>query len=605
MRLNTNFYDEKYDVYLNYEEDLYKKQIVEILEKAKDCNYDSLFDETTYSKTINKLSSINCNNIKWYKFGNDSKVLDLSNNFGVTTNFLYNKVKEVTCVIPSKVVAQNVARIFDEYENVEIINANLCNIDFSCKFDYIIFSDDLKKYLPYYGNISGLLKKLESLLTDNGKILFAVNNCFGIKYISGASYDNTDRTLYNKGNEYELPSRNELKIALEKANISNYTFYYPLPDFNCTNVIFSDKYLPNPSMSKLMYNINYTEGSRIILNELEVLKEITKKNEFKHFANSYLIEIVKDKEYKNDVKFVSFNNLRKEQYRIITKMYDEYVEKTSYRKTSETHIKRIANNIEFLEKVGFNLLDKYNEDANSIISKYVSSDSLNLNILNKFNEKKINEAITDIKNWYEYIYSLLIVDKAEDISENIFIAANVKIDEEKVNKLHFIKNGVIDLVFENAFYIDNKYYIYDQEWNYKNAPIEFILYRAINNLYSYDFNLENIIPKEELLKEFGIFDFVNEFNELERYIQNDILDEARLRFFNKSYGYKIEFEKVFNDFFYLTDEMNKVIELKDKLFVQKQGYEKEIEELNNRLNSIYNSKSWKFIEKIRKIRGKN
>ena len=52
--------------------------------------------------------------------------------------------------------------------------------------------------------------------------------------------------------------------------------------------------------------------------------------------------------------------------------------------------------------------------------------------------------------------------------------------------MQFVKNGYIDLSFENVFYAD-EYIFYDQEWYLENLPLEFILYRAINNLYIYFF----------------------------------------------------------------------------------------------------------------------
>lgn len=605
MKVNVDFYDKKYDNTLNREINIYEKQILDIIEKSDSVYYDAVFNDETYSKTINNLSSINCNCIKWYNFESESSVLDISNNYGITSNFLVNKVKDVTCVIPSKIITEKLSKFFMDKDNIEIINADLRNIKFEKKYDYIIFADDLKDYLKYYDNsIAEFFKYLISLLTEKGKLLFITDNCFGIKYVSGASYKNNEKSLYSKDNEFELPSRNELKVALEKAGLTNYTFYYPLPDFNITNLIFSDKYLPKPNMSKLMYNLNYTEGSKIILNELETLKKITRKNEFTHFANSFFIEISKDEKYENKTKFVSFNNLRKEEYRLMTKMYDKYVEKTSYRKSSESHMKNIGKNIEKLQNLGFNLLDKYDEKTNIVTSKYVSEDSINLLILKAFNSNKIFDAINMIKDWYKYIYSLLEKDNLEDVSSTIFNIANVDIEQEKIQKLHFIKNGFIDLVFENTFFIDEKYYIYDQEWNYKNSPIEFILYRAINNLYSYDFNLENIISKQDMFKQFNIDFCINEFEKLEKYIQQDILDDERLKYYSRAYNYKLDLDNAFNEVESITDELKSVVELKDKLFIQKQGYEKDIEELNNKLNSIYNSKSWKFIEKIKKIRGK-
>ena len=47
---------------------------------------------------------------------------------------------------------------------------------------------------------------------------------------------------------------------------------------------------------------------------------------FAFFANSFFIELSK-KEISQEYKYISFNNLRKQDYRLITKISTEFVEK--------------------------------------------------------------------------------------------------------------------------------------------------------------------------------------------------------------------------------------------------------------------------------------
>ena len=58
----------------------------------------------------------------------------------------------------------------------------------------------------------------------------------------------------------------------------------------------------------------------------------------------------------------------------------------------------------------------------------------------------------------------------------------------------------MDMVFENAFFIEDEFYFFDQEWNVENIPLEFIYYRAINNMYVYNSELQEKLLKEELYK---------------------------------------------------------------------------------------------------------
>ena len=58
------------------------------------------------------------------------------------------------------------------------------------------------------------------------------------------------------------------------------------------------------------------------------------------------------------------------------------------------------------------------------------------------------------------------------------------------------------MILQNIFYIDNKYFFYDQEWIEENIPIEFLVYRTI----AYNPEVIKHLNLKELLNEFNITD---------------------------------------------------------------------------------------------------
>ena len=64
----------------------------------------------------------------------------------------------------------------------------------------------------------------------------------------------------------------------------------------------------------------------ISVDEIKMLRHFTKSGDFTKFTNSYLIEI----NPKSTEKAIFYNNIRKDEYRLITKIYDKYVEKEIY-----------------------------------------------------------------------------------------------------------------------------------------------------------------------------------------------------------------------------------------------------------------------------------
>ena len=116
-----------------------------------------------------------------------------------------------------------------------------------------------------------------------------------------------------------------------------------------------------------------------------------------------------------------------------------------------------------------------------IISKYVENGKSYDKILLEYLEQENNEKFfSEIKEYQNRITKILKNVDYEQIKENnVFTKYNVECEEELLEKLHFVKHGLWDLIFQNAFYIDNNLYFYDQEWYEENVPVEYIIYRAI------------------------------------------------------------------------------------------------------------------------------
>lgn len=263
------------------------------------------------------------NILKWYPFKENANVLEIYNE-----NSILEKLKKQ-------------------------INVQKCTIDklkLEGEYDYITLIGTYE-YAPtiYEGNkpYSDFLKDLKKHLKPNGKILIAIDNRLGIKYFAGAKSNHYNRLF--EGIESEIKERKpnlllkkELEKFINEANFKNYKFYYPLPDYNNTNTIFTDEFLPKSNHSKIVYPVNYDEESLIIFNEINVMKQICDNNKFADFTNSYLIEI-SNEEIENDTKFVNYNIFRKDKYKLALIMRKRYSTKicrsTRSKKTYRKYIK--------------------------------------------------------------------------------------------------------------------------------------------------------------------------------------------------------------------------------------------------------------------------
>jgi hypothetical protein len=85
-------------------------------------------------------------------------------------------------------------------------------------------------------SLASAIFPLNNYLKPNGIILLIVSNKFGIKRF--AIVDEFENTIKGLGKGY---TKNQIENKLEECKYKNYKFYYPLPDYNVTNIILKER----------------------------------------------------------------------------------------------------------------------------------------------------------------------------------------------------------------------------------------------------------------------------------------------------------------------------------------------------------------------------
>ena len=484
------------------------------------------------------------NILNWYPFNKTQKVLEVGNKSEELTKFLIDKCSSI----------QKISKI-EELENID------------AKFNIIILIgiNENEKI-----NLKNLVRRLEGFLEMDGRILLAVDNKFGLRFWAGNPENILEKkftSLLGYNNEYEKIETYTKRYIETQLNEIGYKtrFYYPLPDYRRPNVIFSDDALPEyNSIDK--YNPYYTGKSDILFNEIDVFREILKtdKDMFTFFANSFLVEVIKkEKEYDTTYNYISYNNLRKEKYRLITKISNTYVEKQIVNEKAEEHYENIKNNIKILQENNIKTVDYIDEDK--IKSKYIEQKYLLNNVLTEKLEKgQVEEFDNIIKN---YIKQISVKTYKENNYENTaFGKYEVEVkDKSIIQDLNFVKNGMWDMTFKNCFLIDNQFYFFDQEWNEHNLPVEYILYRAI----LYTISLRRFVSIEKLFDKYNLSKYITLFEQLDNKIQEEIRDDEVWKFYSQNHDFNIDGTKQ---------------ELKN-LQIRSEAQQTEIKNLNERFNA--------------------
>ena len=585
MKLNLDYYISKES---NMPEAEYKL-IDDFINKYEEKDYEDNILEIDSNK-LQHFSTIGYNVLNWYPFKNNSTILEIGGNLGELTGMLCQKNYQVVTIEEDLKKAELISKRHKDKENLEIIVADFNNIKFNeTKFDYITLIGSL----PYVAKNSGMsskefIKKLDNLLKPDGKLLIAVDNRFGIKYFTGNPDDYLNKkfvTLLNYNNEeqkIETYTRQKLIDILDYNNYKTKKFYYPLPDYRIPNVIFSDLELPKyNNIGK--YVPNYSEKSTILVDEIDLFREILKENEnmFTFFTNSFLVEASKN-EFLQEYKFISYNNARKTKYRLITKIGNQYVDKECIDENSKEHYNNIISNLEILKNANIKSLDEVNADK--LRSKYIEQDKLLSVVLSKkLEENKLDEFYKILDDFFE-----MIKKSSEKITENektIFDEYNIKISEEFRKEFNFLKDGLWDMTLKNCFYIEDEFYVFDQEWKCDNIPAEYILYRSI----MYTISLRRFINVNEILGRYELDKYIQIFKELDQKFQEEIRDDKSWKFYNE------------NRYFDIDATRQEMINMQ----IRSDNKDRAIEYLQNKVNELENENIIKGLKRktIKWIRG--
>ena len=291
-KLNLDYYSGK-DFYSDGD---VEDDILEIVKSGKD--FEEVLAKDNRWAILYHLSPIRQNIINWYPFKKVASCLEIGAGCGAITGALCDSLEKVVAVELSKRRATINYERHKNRDNLDIIVANLNDIEFNQKFDYIT----LIGVLEYAGSFTkttnpyeDFLKQIKKYLKPDGKLIIAIENRYGLKYFAGAKEDHTARAFdsivgYPGVDSVRTFGKVELENLLNSVGFKSYKFYYPHPDYKMPLEIFSDDFLPSAD-TFLPSAPNFDNERYTLFNESEAFKGIIENNQFPFFANSFLVVV--------------------------------------------------------------------------------------------------------------------------------------------------------------------------------------------------------------------------------------------------------------------------------------------------------------------------
>lgn len=429
------------------------------------------------------LKDLKSNVLKWYEIKKDSTLMYIGEN-------------------------QELIKYLRKYHKIYIVS-RIDEIKDNKKFDYIIVDTVQINMID--------IKKLKQNIESDGKIIFLLDNKYGIRNFVTYNYDKQISCLEEKGTYVNI----ENLCAELKQNEFYINKYMLYPNKDKVDMIINENYDEiSDKIEKYFYN--YEDEKIIICNEINLLKNIQKYDMqlFKKLANSYFIE-ASLQPIENYIRYVSYNNYRQDKYRLITKIKEDKVEKKEENETAKIHIREIIKNLENLEKYKFKILDKF--ENHILYSNLVK------------NKQTLDIELAENCDNPEYIIKILDEIKAELLKHTISYeeipdkSICKRISSQLSQELNFLEYAFYDMVPKNSFYIDGEFYFFDQEWMEKYLPVEFIIYRSVINSY----DLVRKINVDKLLERLNILQYKEMFEKIDQELRAKVIDVKRLEICQK------------------------------------------------------------------------
>ncbi|WP_018305796.1 class I SAM-dependent methyltransferase [Desulfitobacterium hafniense] len=454
--------------------------------------------------------------LNWYNFAENANVLEIGSGYGAVTGLLCDRCKTVTCVETQPYKAEALAKRYKNRTNMDIYVGNVVDLKFEIKFDYII----MLGILEYQGNGSkgkdryiAFIRSIKELLNDKGKILLATENRYGIRYFCGEKEPFSHIPFYGinrypKGCAAYAFDKRELTDIVNESGL-HFKFYYPVPDYKHTQMIFTDEYLPKSSLRERIVPY-YNDKSTLVALEKDLYDDLVANNVFPFFSNSFLLECGLDDHF-SDVVSAALSTDRGSEHGFATVISKKKVEKRALDKKGCQSLKTISSNMLDLEKHGINIVP-HDLEAMKLSMPFIDQKTLS---------DVLREALRNDPDKFIGMFDLLyeqILQSSEHVEKKY--NALRKNPDDTSNYGIILKKAYIDMIPINCFYDEGKLIFFDQEFVRENFPASYTMFRALKYTYSFITFANGIVPLRQMKERFGLIevweDYVLEENEFVR-----------------------------------------------------------------------------------------
>lgn len=522
-------------------------ELLDIVKNYSPVEFGRIIEERAKWPILYHLSPLRENIVDWIPMEKDAKVLEIGSGCGAVTGRLAEKAGSVTSIDLSKKRSLINAYRHQECDNVTIHVGNFKDIepDLPDDFDYICFIGVFeygRSYIDTKNPYVDWLRLMQGHLKENGRIIIAIENKLGLKYFAGCKEDHLGTYFsgiedYAQGGGVRTFVKSRLEEMFEESGLTEYSFYYPYPDYKFMTAIYSDARLPKPG--ELYDNRrNFDRDRMLLFDEKQAFDGIIKDGLFPVFSNSYAAVIGKGFE----VKYAKYSNDRAGEYAIRTQICEDEAGNRTVRKSAMT--KMAAEHVQSMETAYKDLMKRF------------EGSRLRVNNCRLWEEKAYGNqtSLGGVSAEFEYINGITLEEVLDycldlDDRESFYILFDEYV--ERISYNEEMPAADYDLIFANVLIETDSYdvetikdldwTIIDYEWTFGKAmAAKEIAFRAIY-CYVLENEKRNKLNLDRIMERLGITeaeaeDFRQQEMDFQKFVTGKHKSMAELR---DTIGYKM------------------------------------------------------------------
>ncbi len=463
------------------------------------------------------ISELRENLLDWYEFAPEKELLQIGADYGALTGLFAKKVSQVTVLDESEEALNVVRKRFESEPEIARKIRYICDSveNFAKKsaesgqtFGYVTLIGSFKS-LDKAGRLIEV-NNAKSLLSEDGILIAAAANWFGIKYMAG-----TEREKVN------------ISFKEMKQLFLGGSFYYPVSDYRTAGEIFSDEYLPKKG--DLSGVLTAYDCSKCLSMDIGMAFDAACEDDsFTELSNSFLVFWKKNnaslgevnEAEASDVIYVKYNRTRENRFQIRTQIRkngeNREVFKIALYPEGKEHILSFEEKYELLNRQNSRIKmskPEFSDDGMTVVFPYLEGKTRAELLGEILSEQGEEAALSAVRDAMDEIYDIRTKDRKPFALTPEFMQvfnAGEELEDykdllsgEKLSGDESYSASNIDALFENMMVTADGTYAIDYEWVFLfPVPSEFVKYRTLIYFYRRYKSLLSFKNEHEFIEKF-------------------------------------------------------------------------------------------------------